>query len=178
MRARALAKYEFILPLERGDGTTVIRGHYGNTTTLEVGVRGIVDPDHLFDSASTQNMKQSERMISSYRDASFAQDVDLQMSVRNADKRPIISQNTSLQSIVQSTTVKSQIVSKQQTSDMDFSINDQQELIEDSSYQDEGADDTYSVMLTYDEVDLIRGNLLKVCKICNAMKPPRTHHCS
>ena len=65
MKARAQAKYEFILPLERGDGTKVLRGHYGNTSTLEVGVKGIVDPDHLFDSASTCNFKQSERMFSS-----------------------------------------------------------------------------------------------------------------
>ena len=96
IRARALAKYEFVLPLERGDGTTVIRGHYGNTTSLEVGVKGIVDPDHLFDSASTQNMKQSERMIASYKDGSIARDFDMQMSVRNADKVPVINQNTSL----------------------------------------------------------------------------------
>ena len=68
----------------------------------------------------------------------------------------------------------------QQTSEADFSINDRQELIEDEIYADQEAiaDDTYSVMLTYDELDLLRGNMLKVCKICNAVKPPRTHHCS
>ena len=44
-------KYEFILPLERGDGTEVLRGHYGDCQTqfmLRGG--GIADPDHLFES--------------------------------------------------------------------------------------------------------------------------------
>jgi len=32
-------------------------------------------------------------------------------------------------------------------------------------------------MLSYDELDLIRKNLLRYCKICEGAKPPRAHHC-
>lgn len=52
MHKRQLAQYEYVLPLERGDGSKVMRGHYGNLN-LELGAKGILDKDGIFESIET-----------------------------------------------------------------------------------------------------------------------------